>query len=199
MSPNEITLTCTWEMKTTSISAYYITQIPLIWSIDSTHIHGSRCRVVAHGSARRRGIDTDIGQRSQRFSWAGRKLKRSSVQYKNYSWYIIHLKMVKSIEFKCIYHKNTFCVHIKCATCLDSVIWLLPQPVEGLNYPAGKKIKSFIVKLSLVQVNAFLGTLLGLIFMWGIVTPQREMVMFNAEVTSEMSTGMYLFQGINIA
>lgn len=74
---------------------------------------------------------------------------------------------------------------------------LFPQPVKGRDYLAGKS-QSFIVKL-LVQVNAFLGMLLGLILMWGIVTPQREMVMFNAEVTSEMTTGMYLFQGINIA
>lgn len=74
---------------------------------------------------------------------------------------------------------------------------LLPQPVKSLDYLAGKS-QSFIVKL-LVQVNAFLGMLSGLILMWSIVTPQMEMVMFNAEVTSEMTTGMYLFQGINSA
>lgn len=58
---------------------------------------------------------------------------------------------------------------------------LCPIQLEVLIIYLAGKSESFIVKLSVVQVNAFLGMFLGLVLMWGIVTPQREMVMFNAE------------------
>lgn len=155
--------------------------------------------MVAHGSAKR-GIDKVIGQRSWRFSWAGRKLKISSVQYKNSSWYIIYLKMLKSMEFKCIYHKNILCV------CTSNVINDLIRSFAKALTPASQRSwlscrkKSKFYSKAVISAGKYLsGTLLGLILIWGIVTPQREMVKFNAEVTSEMTTGMYLFQGINIA